>query len=157
MSVETEAISNGFADCRPGLIYDADSVTLVGKFGDELSAYRAKRKWLEILSAYFLLEPERDYDVWVTANIDTSSYLLGCTFVSACGRYAFWRLINHQAPEAETRLGEGISSNPARRLLSRTKDGEEKRSAWVFSALNHQIDENEDTKGLINRIMRLFQ
>ncbi|MCB0325707.1 MAG: hypothetical protein KDD69_19130 [Bdellovibrionales bacterium] len=141
---------------KAGLIYDADGVTLLGKYADELSAHRAKRQWAEVLSSYFLLEKERDYDMWVVSDIGNGYFVRSCCFVSACWRYAFWRLINHQAPEAEQRLGGGSTETPAKRLLGSVKTGEEDKR-WVFSALNDQIDENEYTSGLIDRIMKLFQ
>ena len=35
------------------------------------------------------------------SNIEEGVFTLQCEFVSACGRYAFWRLTNNQAPEAQ--------------------------------------------------------
>ncbi len=89
-----------------GLIFDAEGVTLVGRFSDELSAYRARKQWREVLKTYFLLEEQRDYDMSVMSSPENGYNLLSCFFTSACGRYAFWRLINDQAPEAEEKLGE---------------------------------------------------
>jgi hypothetical protein len=90
---------------KPGLIFDADGVCLFGKYHDELSAWRGKNKWIEVLHDYFLLEPERDYEMKVISDLETGTFCLSCNFESACGRYTFWRLINHQAPEAERNLG----------------------------------------------------
>ncbi len=143
---------------RQGLIYDADGVTLLGKYDDELSAYRAKKQWAEVLGSYFLLEDERDYDMWVTSNLEEGRFVVSCCFVSACGRYAFWRLINHQAPEAEARLGGGNNDSVAKKYLkSMRHEEQEDQSTWVFNALDKQIDETEYTSGLIDRIMKLFQ
>ncbi len=89
-----------------GLIFDADGVTLIGKYGDELSAYRARRRWVDILHRYFLLEKKRDYELSVLSCPENDYFALNCFFISACGRYAFWRLINDQSPEAETQLAE---------------------------------------------------
>lgn len=89
------------------LVYNTDSLSLVGKLGDELSAYRTKRQWLEVLANYFLLEPNRDFALKISASENSDEFTLECSFSSACGRYAFWRLINQQAPEAEERLGCG--------------------------------------------------
>lgn len=89
---------------KPGLIFDADTVTLIGKFTDEFSAHRGRKQWGEVLAHYFLLERSRDYDVEVGAIEGTDYFFLRCTFSSACGRYAFWRLVNHQALEAEEKL-----------------------------------------------------
>ncbi len=144
---------------KPGLIYDADGVTLLGKYTDELSAHRAKRGWAEVLGSYFLLEDERDYDMWVTSNLDDNYFVLSCCFVSACGRYAFWRLINHQAPEAEERLGGTGTQTAAKRFLSsmRVEEEEDRKSTWVFNSIDEQLEENEYTASLINKIMKLFQ
>jgi hypothetical protein len=89
---------------KPGLIFDADTVTLLGKFTDEFSAYRGRKQWMEVFAHYFLLERTRDYDTEVGAIEGTDYFFLRCTFSSACGRYAFWRLVNHQALEAEEKL-----------------------------------------------------
>lgn len=90
------------------LTYDADNVTLVGRYVDELTAYRFRREWVDILAGYFLLERERDYDIAIDCEENSKKetvFLLKATFNSACGRYAFWRLINRQAPDAEQLLG----------------------------------------------------
>ena len=86
---------------RSELAYDAEAVSLIGSFGDELSAYRARKTWMDVFTNFFLLERERDYDMEIEWDEDLDCFILDCTFSSACGRYAFWRLINHQAPEAE--------------------------------------------------------
>ena len=142
---------------KQGLIYDADGVTLLGKFSDELSAHRAKKQWAEVLGSYFLLETERDYDMWVTSNIADNYFVVSCCFVSACGRYAFWRLINHQAPEAEERLSGSSDASAKRFLKSKRLAEQEDQSTWVFNALDEQIDDTEYTSGLLERIMKLFQ
>lgn len=79
--------------------FDLDQAILRGRYQDELSAHRAKRGWGQILKDTFLLEPAEDY----TFNVkkDEQSYVLACEFTSACGRYAFWRLMNHQAPDIQ--------------------------------------------------------
>jgi len=84
------------------ITYDVDTIGIVGKFNDEMAAYRGRRKWVEILGNHFLLESERDYQLAIT--VTEHGYSLTCELNSACGRYAFWRLINHQAPEAERKL-----------------------------------------------------
>ena len=88
--------------------YDADNICLLGSFSDEISAYRTRREWMKILADYFLLEKDRDYSLDV--EIDETDFRIKCNFSSACGRYAFWRLINHQAPEAERLLGTRLNT-----------------------------------------------
>lgn len=87
-----------------GLIFDAEGVTLLAQFGDELSAYRARRAWMQVMGSYFLLERGRDFEMSVLSSPESGHHVLNCFFTSACGRYAFWRLINEQAPEAESKL-----------------------------------------------------
>ncbi|MBL7663428.1 hypothetical protein JNK13_11815 [bacterium] len=90
---------------HPGVLsFDADGTTLIGRYTDELSAYRAKRKWIEILKKHFLLDQGRDYELSILVNPVNKYFALNCYFTSACGRYAFWRLVNNQAPEAELNL-----------------------------------------------------
>ncbi|MCB0311375.1 MAG: hypothetical protein KDD42_09070 [Bdellovibrionales bacterium] len=81
--------------------FDGERVRLEGSYSDQLSAYRAKKVWLETLSLYFLLEEEQDVEVQVDSRLSESRYLLSCDFLSACARYAFWRITNHQTPEVQ--------------------------------------------------------
>src|SRR5438552_3022420 len=81
--------------------FDSEAVTLQGQYGDELSLHRAKRKWTSILEINFLLESEYDYFIQHESKLDAQKFALQCRFTTACGRYAFWRLTNDQAPEAQ--------------------------------------------------------
>lgn len=84
-----------------GVKFDLDAVSLFGIYRDELSLFRAKRNWCEILESNFLLEPGYDYNLNKVSAEDRSNFVLHCSFLTACGRYAFWRLTNDQAPEAQ--------------------------------------------------------
>lgn len=84
-----------------GVQFDPESVSLVGLYKDELSLHRARKNWREVLESNFLLEPDYDYQISHLKNTEKLSFLLRCTFLTACGRYAFWRLTNDQAPEAQ--------------------------------------------------------
>lgn len=90
-----------------GVRFDPNSVTLEGLYGDEVSAYRAKKTWLETLKASFLLEPGHDFELSVAHDEGAERYILACAFKTACARYAFWRLTNHQAPEAQYQIETG--------------------------------------------------
>lgn len=86
----------------PGdLTFDPDALSLQGEYGDELSAYRARKCWIETLETCFLLDRGTDYKIKAVSDATTGSFKISCVFESACGRYAFWRLTNHQAPEAQ--------------------------------------------------------
>jgi len=135
-----------------GLIYDADTVTLIGKYTDELSCHRARKNWVELFSNYFLLEANRDYDILVESDLDGGIFIINCIFTSACGRYAFWRLVNQQAPEAEQKLGETVILNDC--SLDTKKD---ECTVWVTGALDEQIRQTRDTQNLLDRIIKLFK
>lgn len=81
--------------------FDPDRITLHGRYADQLSAYRAKKIWSETLETCFLLEPDHDFNLDVKSSLTDGEFMLNCSFASACGRYAFWRLTNEQAPEAQ--------------------------------------------------------
>ena len=81
--------------------FDPEKVILQGVYRDQLSAYRARKVWVETLATNFLLDAGHDYEVSVDSKMTEGMFYLNCAFTSACGRYAFWRLTNEQAPEAQ--------------------------------------------------------
>lgn len=87
-------------ELRGEVFFDPELLLLEGRYSDELCAHRARRGWMGVFSASFLLEAEHDYVVAVEENADEDGFVLRCAFVSACGRYAFWRLTHGQAPDA---------------------------------------------------------
>lgn len=86
---------------EPGLSFDAEALVIQGIYVDELSAFRAKKVWSDCLSQYFLLETGVDYLLSIIGSSDGDRFMLRCSFTTACARYAFWRLINNQAPETQ--------------------------------------------------------
>lgn len=84
-----------------GVCFDPDNVTLQGRYSDELSAFRAKKVWIETLEDNFLLENKHDISVAISPDLENHVFTLTCTFLTACARYAFWRLTNSQAPEVQ--------------------------------------------------------
>jgi len=84
-----------------GVAFDPESVTLRGLYKDEISAHRAKRLWIETLESNFLLELDYDFELSVISVLDHDLFYLSCSFSTACARYAFWRITNNQAPEAQ--------------------------------------------------------
>ena len=87
-----------------GVSFDPEGVTLEGKYTDELSAFRARRGWTETLETNSLLDPSYDVVMKVAQAAEKTQFVLRCEFVSACARYAFWRLTNNQAPEAQYQI-----------------------------------------------------
>ena len=148
-------------DSKPALVFDAEAVTLTGHYLDELGAYRARREWMDILNSFFLLEKDRDYEMEVVYSESDDLYFLDCVFVSACGRYAFWRLINNQAPEAENRLGSLSASSDTASFLSnlfRSPVGNKKSDPWVISAPNSDETPSRERKPtLIGGILDQFR
>jgi hypothetical protein len=89
---------------RGEVFFDAELIMLEGRYSDELCAHRARRGWTKIFMSSFLLEREHDFELSVVACQEDECYALRCSFVSACGRYAFWRLTHGQAIEAQYQL-----------------------------------------------------
>ena len=84
-----------------GLWYDSDRLVLSGVYLDEVTAYRARKRWIEALEKNFLLEERHDFTIKVRSAHAGKHFKVRCDFLTACGRYAFWRLTNHQAPEVQ--------------------------------------------------------
>lgn len=84
-----------------GLTYNADQTSIEGVYPDELSLHRAKRTWCSVLETDFLLIPNADFKFNLSTDQNNGQFLIACSFTSACGRYAFWRLINEQVPEVQ--------------------------------------------------------
>ena len=157
MSVETRNYSLQYNKYKEGLIYDAESVILAGKHTDELSAHRAKRQWKEVLSSYFLLESERDYELWVESAPEDDYFVVHCCFVSACGRYAFWRLVNQQAPEAEARLGATLQNSAVKRLLATNRAlAKRAKTPFVLGALDESNKHSDETISILEKLLKLF-
>ena len=83
-----------------GVRFDSEKAILQGSYGDQVSAYRAKRIWIEVLNNYFFLEVKKDFSCSIE-RVDEHLFSLICSFDTACARYVFWRITNEQAPEAQ--------------------------------------------------------
>lgn len=83
-----------------GVCFDPDANSIYGNYNDEISAYRARKAWVETLKFNFNLEDNFDFLLTVNES-DQETFVLSCKFVSATSRYAFWKITNHQAPEAQ--------------------------------------------------------
>ena len=114
MQLHSKFYSNNKAT---SLIMDADKMTICIPTCDQISAYRSKRNWEKILSYDFLLENPEDFQIKVELREKTDSWYVTCEFVSSCGRYVFWRLLNGQAAEAKQKLCEA----PNRLILHKEK------------------------------------
>jgi hypothetical protein len=84
-----------------GLWYDPDRLIIEGIYCDEVTAYRARRRWIEALKVHFLLDGGTDFSLRVTLLRGNRHFKVQCSFLTSCGRYAFWRLTHHQALEVQ--------------------------------------------------------
>jgi hypothetical protein len=84
-----------------GITFDPDTIVIQALYGDELSAYRAKKLWSDTLNNFFMLSAEDDFTCSIMHLPEQERYYLVCTFLTSNGRYAFWRITNYQAPEAQ--------------------------------------------------------
>ncbi|MBP9838511.1 MAG: hypothetical protein KBC84_07330 [Proteobacteria bacterium] len=141
---------------KPGLIYDAEGITLLGKYSDEIATYRAKKVWKEILGSHFLLEDKKDYEIRAYCSIEHNQFIISCCFTSACGRYAFWRLINRQAPEAEQKLN-GNRDKVHKINKGFMADNNKNETTFVISSIEEQILRNKENKTLLGRLIHLFK
>lgn len=126
-----------------GLWYDSDRLMLEGIYLDEVTAYRARKGWIEAFEVNFLLEDRVDFRVRVGRQEGGSRFCVLCEFLTACGRYAFWRLTHHQAPEVQFVLetahlpafslpeAPALTSAPAERIgLDSFPKEPEQREVW---------------------------
>ena len=63
---------------RTCVIFDPENVRLEGGYKDQISAYRAKRIWVEALERCFLLDMGHDFQISVASNIAESHFVLRC-------------------------------------------------------------------------------
>lgn len=77
----------------PRLTFSQNEMSLSMQFVDEISAYRARRKWIELLKVQLLVDHEEDFQISIKKESD-SIWNMHCEFTSSCGRYAFWRIMN---------------------------------------------------------------
>lgn len=102
---------------QAGVCFDPDAICLMGIYRDEIAVFRARRRWSQILEASFALKSEEDYCFETRALIDSNEFRLVCRFNSPCGRYAFWRLTNAQAPEAQYEIETAhIPDSPSKNI-----------------------------------------
>jgi hypothetical protein len=138
-----------------GLWYDAERLLLEGIYLDEVSAYRARRSWIKAFEMNFLLEDIHDFRVKVSFDVEESHYRVQCSFTSACGRYAFWRLTHHQAPEVQFALETAHLPHVATmRFVDSIIDADEEALSQVFCAAPEEKPESEVFKEMLDLVKR---
>ena len=109
-------------------------------------------KWNQILFLWllkafemnFLLEDIHDFRVKVAFDNEDSRYRVQCNFTSACGRYAFWRLTHHQAPEVQFALETAHLPHVASmRFVDSIIDHEEEALSQVLCATPEEKQDQE--------------
>jgi len=92
---------------KPHLKHTDDLSALSSTFDAEFTAFSVRRMWINLFKKYFSLEKDKDYYVYVDKNTtgNNETYELNCEFTSSNGKYAFWKLLNKKAFQAEIELG----------------------------------------------------
>lgn len=137
---------------RDGITFNAEGVSLIAQFEDELSAYRAKKNWVTTLHTSFLLQRDKDYELEIKGSVEEGSFSAQCKFTSPCGRYAFWRLINQQAPETERKLAR--IANPNLDTTSPSVLGKLKEKLTPVTPPSNVLE--EPRRGFFGRIFSVF-
>lgn len=78
------------------LKYDSEQLILLVEAPSPFCAHRVRRFVPALMESHFILEEDRDYEM----RIIESDLLIDLS-ISACGRFVYWRLVNHQASECE--------------------------------------------------------
>lgn len=98
LGITTDGVTQGK---MMSLWYDSDRILIEGVYCDEVTAYRARKRWMETLRSHFLLDDGLDFRLKVRRLRGQQYVRVQCSFLTACGRYAFWRLTHHQALEVQ--------------------------------------------------------
>ena len=72
--------------------------TLYATYPSEIAGHYARRRWAQTLYREFLLDEDQDF-ILTLVQTGSDVWQLSCKMLSACGRYAYWRIDNNQAPE----------------------------------------------------------
>lgn len=137
-----------------GVCFDPEHITLEGTYSDQISAYRAKRVWVETLAHSFLLEKDHDFKLSTLAAGSDGRFALRCEFMTACARYAFWRLTNNQAPEAQYIIETAHIPHAESRQEDfwTAPDLKLKGDASMLAGLERAISNNRSASGYLSRI-----
>jgi hypothetical protein len=138
--------------------FDPQTASLEGLYSDEISAYRAKKVWIETLEHTFLLDNGHDFHITSTGSIASSEFKIECFFTTACGRYAFWRLTNNQAPEAQYGIETAHIPN-AESLYSRilsAPDLDKKKKTAIFEIPEQFPDVTIQKTSVVNWLKTLL-
>lgn len=101
MDKDSYALKNWGVPEPTTVCFDPETISLQGVYRDELSLFRAKKKWADTLEISFMLEHNKDFSFTMIRHYEELKFILFCHFHTASGRYAFWRLTNYQAPDAQ--------------------------------------------------------
>jgi hypothetical protein len=139
--------------------FDPHTATLEGQYQDELSAHRAKKVWIETLEHNFLLDSGHDFNISMSGSIAEGEFRIECFFGTACGRYAFWRLTNNQAPEAQYSIETAHIPNAESlyaRMLS-APDLDRKKKTAIFEIPEQFQQLTSQKKGVVTWLKGLLR
>jgi hypothetical protein len=142
-----------------GLWYDPERLLIEGVYRDELTAYRVRKRWISAFREHFLLDDGLDLSFKVRKVGSSGFCKLNCYFISACGRYAFWRLTHHQALEVQWLL-ERAHLSSARDSATRDlydSDDAHLGESTVPRYLTTEDLGADEPRGAVSRIVRALQ
>ena len=136
---------------RERVSFDPEALALEGNYHDELSAHRAKRSWTSVLETTFLLDKGHDFKLRVANSQSPEHFLLRCEFTTACGRYAFWRLTNNQAPEAQYQIETAHIPNAEAHALNLLHAADMQRTSET-----EQDGASSSARSIVSKMRSLF-
>ncbi len=71
---------------------DLNNFSIEARYDDELSRYRAKKRWESLLKDIYLLEPSTDFSIKSFSDPDRCFYYLKCAFKTQVGKFILQRM-----------------------------------------------------------------
>ncbi|MDV7396962.1 hypothetical protein RZS08_36525, partial [Arthrospira platensis SPKY1] len=85
-----------------------DTFSLSAPERDELSTFRARKCWKQVLRERMMLEDNHDFQISLIPGEIDGCFRISCTFLTSFGRYAFWRIVSMQAPETLEKIRAAV-------------------------------------------------
>lgn len=71
---------------------DLEKFVVEARYNDELSRFRAKKRWITLFKEIYLLEPKQDFAITSFTDSDRFFYYLRCSFKTQVGRFIMQRI-----------------------------------------------------------------
>jgi hypothetical protein len=141
-----------------GLWYEPERLLIEGVYRDELTAYRVRKRWIAAFREHFLLDEGVDLSFKVSKVGGSGFSKLHCYFISACGRYAFWRLTHHQALEVQWLLERAhLGSQEFCALQSHESDVDHLGESTVPRYMVTESLVSDEPRSAVSKIVRALQ